>query len=192
MTREKGLSNGQIERRYLLRPALPGLLTSFALMTIVLWQEIIVLEYIFNVTVGHQPFGQEKEITSLSLEDRASFYFSRDKRQAYHLVLAPFILLFLVGFAFALVGLAVLSGRRKRGADGRMRRFAAVGAVGGGAPGCSAADAARPCLWPIGKNLITRQILQQIAAKSGILSRYESARRTRTAGPGPGRQPPSV
>ncbi len=49
MARAKGLSDRQIERSYILRPALPGLLTSFALMTIVLWQEVIVLEYIFNV-----------------------------------------------------------------------------------------------------------------------------------------------
>ena len=49
MAKAKGLSNRQIERRYILRPALPGLLTSFALMSIILWQEVIVLEYIFNV-----------------------------------------------------------------------------------------------------------------------------------------------
>ena len=63
MARAKGLSNGQIERRYVLRPALPGLLTSFALMTIVLWQEVIVLEYIFNVAGIGQVFVNALRVT---------------------------------------------------------------------------------------------------------------------------------
>ncbi len=49
MAKARGLSPQQIERGYILRPALPGLITSFALMTIVLWQEIIAIEYFFNV-----------------------------------------------------------------------------------------------------------------------------------------------
>lgn len=49
MAKARGLSPGRIERGYILRPALPGLITSFALMTIVLWQEIIAIEYFFNV-----------------------------------------------------------------------------------------------------------------------------------------------
>lgn len=45
----KGLKNRQIDRSYILRPALPALLTSFALLLAVLWQEVIALEYFFNV-----------------------------------------------------------------------------------------------------------------------------------------------
>lgn len=45
----KGLSNGRVDRNYIVRPALPALLTSFALLLAVLWQEVIALEYFFNV-----------------------------------------------------------------------------------------------------------------------------------------------
>nr|MBN1229383.1 ABC transporter permease subunit [Anaerolineae bacterium] len=45
----KGLPHRDIERKYLLRPVLPNLLTSFALLLIVLWQEVIVLEAVFDV-----------------------------------------------------------------------------------------------------------------------------------------------
>ncbi len=49
MARAKGLSARTVERRYVLRPALPGIVTSFALLSMSLWQEIIALEYFFNV-----------------------------------------------------------------------------------------------------------------------------------------------
>ena len=49
MARAKGLSSRMVERRYILKPALPALLTSFALMLMTLWQEVIALEYFFNV-----------------------------------------------------------------------------------------------------------------------------------------------
>ncbi|MCA9918942.1 MAG: ABC transporter permease subunit, partial [Anaerolineales bacterium] len=45
----KGLRNGRIDRLYVIRPALPALLTSFALLLAVLWQEMIALEALFNV-----------------------------------------------------------------------------------------------------------------------------------------------
>lgn len=47
--RAKGLSHGAVERGYILRPALPALLTSLALLIMSLWQEVIALEYFFNV-----------------------------------------------------------------------------------------------------------------------------------------------
>lgn len=50
MARLKGLKPGLVERRYILRPALPGLITSFALLLMALWQEVIALEYFFNVS----------------------------------------------------------------------------------------------------------------------------------------------
>jgi peptide/nickel transport system permease protein len=49
MAKAKGLSSRTVERRYILRPGLPAVLTSFALMLVVLWQEVIALEKFFNV-----------------------------------------------------------------------------------------------------------------------------------------------
>jgi peptide/nickel transport system permease protein len=49
LARAKGLRSGTVERRYILRPALPGLITSFGLLMVVLWQEVIALEVYFRV-----------------------------------------------------------------------------------------------------------------------------------------------
>ncbi|NIV28397.1 MAG: ABC transporter permease subunit, partial [Anaerolineae bacterium] len=49
MAKAKGLPHRMLERRHILRPGLPAVLTSFALMLVVLWQEIIALEKFFNV-----------------------------------------------------------------------------------------------------------------------------------------------
>lgn len=48
LARAKGLSSRAIERRYVLRPTLPNIITSFALMLISLWQGAILTETIFN------------------------------------------------------------------------------------------------------------------------------------------------
>lgn len=48
MAKAKGLSSGQIERRYVLRPTLPTIITSFALTAIGLWTGSIILEAVFN------------------------------------------------------------------------------------------------------------------------------------------------
>jgi peptide/nickel transport system permease protein len=48
MAKAKGLSSRQVERRYVLRPTLPTIITAFALSVIVLWQGAIVLETVFN------------------------------------------------------------------------------------------------------------------------------------------------
>ena len=48
LARAKGLSSRDIERRYILRPTLPNIITSFALMLISLWQGAILTETIFN------------------------------------------------------------------------------------------------------------------------------------------------
>jgi len=48
MAKAKGLSSGAIERRYVLRPTLPTIITSFALMLIGLWTGAIVLETVFG------------------------------------------------------------------------------------------------------------------------------------------------
>jgi len=48
LARAKGLSDRDVERRYVLRPTLPNIITTFALMLITLWQGAIILETIFN------------------------------------------------------------------------------------------------------------------------------------------------
>ena len=48
MAKAKGLTSGMIERRYILRPTLPTIVTSFALTIITLWTGAIVLETVFN------------------------------------------------------------------------------------------------------------------------------------------------
>jgi len=49
MARAKGVPVKTIERRYILRPMLPNVITSFALMIVSLWQEVIILETVFQV-----------------------------------------------------------------------------------------------------------------------------------------------
>jgi peptide/nickel transport system permease protein len=48
MAKAKGLSDREIERRYVLRPTLPTIITTFALLLIGLWQGAIILETVFN------------------------------------------------------------------------------------------------------------------------------------------------
>lgn len=48
MARAKGLPEGRIERRYVLRPTLAPIVTSFLLMLIGLWSGAIILEQVFN------------------------------------------------------------------------------------------------------------------------------------------------
>lgn len=48
MAKAKGLPAGTIERRYILRPTLPTIITSFALTLIGLWTGAIILETVFN------------------------------------------------------------------------------------------------------------------------------------------------
>lgn len=48
MARAKGLPSRLIERRYILRPTLSPIITSFALMLIGLWSGAIILEKVFN------------------------------------------------------------------------------------------------------------------------------------------------
>lgn len=48
MAKAKGLPDNMIERRYVLRPTLPNIVTSFALLLITLWAGAIILETVFN------------------------------------------------------------------------------------------------------------------------------------------------
>lgn len=48
MAKAKGLTARDIERRYVLRPTLPTIITQFALLLITLWTGAIILETVFN------------------------------------------------------------------------------------------------------------------------------------------------
>jgi peptide/nickel transport system permease protein len=48
MAKAKGLPDRMIERRYVLRPTLPNIITQFALLLITLWTGAIILETVFN------------------------------------------------------------------------------------------------------------------------------------------------
>jgi len=48
MAKAQGLSNRVIERRYILKPSMPYVITSFALMIITLWEGSIALEVLFR------------------------------------------------------------------------------------------------------------------------------------------------
>jgi peptide/nickel transport system permease protein len=48
LARAKGLTSRDIERRYVLRPTLPNIITNFALTLIGLWQGATILETVFN------------------------------------------------------------------------------------------------------------------------------------------------
>jgi peptide/nickel transport system permease protein len=48
MAKAKGLPSSTIERRYILRPTMPTIITTFALTLISLWTGAVVLETVFN------------------------------------------------------------------------------------------------------------------------------------------------
>jgi peptide/nickel transport system permease protein len=48
MAKAKGLASGEIERRYILRPTLPGIITSFALILIATWTGAPIFETVFQ------------------------------------------------------------------------------------------------------------------------------------------------
>jgi peptide/nickel transport system permease protein len=48
MAKAKGIPSRDLERRYILRPTLPAIITNFALSLITVWQGAIVLETVFN------------------------------------------------------------------------------------------------------------------------------------------------
>ena len=115
MARAKGLPHRMLERRYILRPGLPAVLTSFALMLVVLWQQIIALEMFFDVAgIGRLFYGAIRSFDmSLILGLVVSF--------AYLLA----ITVFLLDFAYAVVDPRVRitsEDRTVRAAAGKGRR----------------------------------------------------------------------
>lgn len=54
LAQAKGLSEGRLHRRYILRPVLPVVITNFALVCLVSWQAVILTEHVFNWPgIGH-------------------------------------------------------------------------------------------------------------------------------------------
>jgi len=49
LARAKGLPESMVEKRYILRPALPSFVTSFAMLMVGIWQEAIIIELFFSV-----------------------------------------------------------------------------------------------------------------------------------------------
>jgi peptide/nickel transport system permease protein len=107
LAKAKGLSPSLIERRYLLRPVLPAVLTSFTLLMIGIWQEAIVLELFFSVAgIGHVFYN------AIRFRDMAVII-SLTVMFAYLLAITVFVL----DIAYALV-----DPRVKLGADGQPGR----------------------------------------------------------------------
>jgi peptide/nickel transport system permease protein len=54
LAKAKGLPTELIDRRYLLRPVLPNVITSFTMLMIAIWQEALILELFFSINgIGH-------------------------------------------------------------------------------------------------------------------------------------------
>jgi len=89
LARAKGLPAGRLQRRYILRPMLPTLLTSFALIFVNLWQEVIILEQVFNVKgIGSLFF----RVITFNVPGRTPFIVALVVTFAYLLAITVFIL----------------------------------------------------------------------------------------------------
>lgn len=93
LAKAKGLKWRKLETDYILRPTLPAVLTNFALLLISLWQEVIILEYFFNVEGIGRLF-----IQALAFHDTATIL-ALVVTFAYLLALT----IFLLDIAYALV-----------------------------------------------------------------------------------------
>jgi peptide/nickel transport system permease protein len=109
MAYAKGLPNPRIDRNYILRPALPALLTRFGLLLAVLWQEVIALEYFFNVRGVGRMF-----VDALTISDTPMIV-------AIVTVFAYLVAItvFLLDIAYMLVDPRVRLGGRERHANAR-------------------------------------------------------------------------
>jgi peptide/nickel transport system permease protein len=125
LARAKGLPPGVVERRYLLRPVLPALLTSFVILLISIWQDAIVVELFFGVAgIGHVFYN------AIRYRDMALIV-SLTVTFAYLVALSVLIL----DIAYALVdprvkiGAAPARGRAVRGPGRRPVRWPRTGAA---------------------------------------------------------------
>lgn len=93
MARAKGLTDREIERRYILRPTLPNIITNFALLIIILWQGFFITEAVFQ-----WPGLGRTLVTAIGLVDTAVIVGSV---VIYAYLLAMTV--FLLDFVYALV-----------------------------------------------------------------------------------------
>lgn len=107
LARAKGLPSGMLERRYILRPMLPALLTSFALIFVNLWQEIILLERVFNVQGIGFIFAQ---VVGFEMAGRTPFLVALVVTFAYLLAATVFVL----DMVYAIVDPRIRVGKRAR------------------------------------------------------------------------------
>lgn len=126
MARAKGLPARRVDRDYIVRPALPALLTRFGLLLALLWQEVIALEYFFNVQGLGRLFFDALQASDTPMIVAIVTVF------AYLVALTVFLL----DIAYVLVdprlrvGNDEQQGKLKRAAKGplaRLRRFSPVG-----------------------------------------------------------------
>lgn len=87
--RAKGLPNGLLGRRYILRPMLPSLITSFALLFVGLWQQVIILESIFEVAGIGRLFVQ---VIDIRVSNRTPYIVAMVVTFAYLLAATVFVL----------------------------------------------------------------------------------------------------
>ncbi len=104
LARAKGLSSRALQRRYILRPTLPTIITSFMLMMITTWMGQIILETVFN-----WPGLGRQYLTAVNLNDTPVIVGT--------LVIFAYLLagtLFLLDFIYAIVDprVRVAGGRR--------------------------------------------------------------------------------
>ena len=89
LARAKGLPSGMLQRRYILRPMLPALLTSFSLIFVNLWQDAIILEQVFNITgIGSVFF----KVVGYNVPGRTPFIVALVVTFAYLLAVTVFVL----------------------------------------------------------------------------------------------------
>jgi peptide/nickel transport system permease protein len=121
LAKAKGLSKSAIDRRYLIRPALPNILTIFTVMMIAIWQEAIILELFFSILgIGQLFYIAIRNLDIPVIVGLTSVF-------AYMLVISVFILDFLHAILDPRVGMGVkesTNGGHERGkAVTNPRRF---------------------------------------------------------------------
>jgi peptide/nickel transport system permease protein len=108
MAKAKGLTSKDIERRYILRPTLPTIITNFALTLIAMWTGAIIFETVFGWPgLGRQMYRAITAYETAVVVGEAVVY-------AYLLALT----IFLLDFIYALVDPRVKIGGGSEGRAG--------------------------------------------------------------------------
>jgi peptide/nickel transport system permease protein len=116
LAKAKGLPNALIEKRYLLRPALPNILTIFTVMMIAIWQEAIIIELFFSILGIGQLFYLAIRNSDIPVIVGMTVIF------AYLLAISVFILDFVHGIIDPRVTMGSKDGRNGGQESGRVVR----------------------------------------------------------------------